>query len=500
MKFTKILLPIVLIIPLFANSQHNPLNDKMDAMIKQGMKDWYVPGLSAIIMKDGEIVFQKSYGVRDVETGEAVDENTLFSMASTTKAIVCLSLGILVDRDKLNWDDKVVDHVPSFKLSDPYLTANARVIDLLTHNMGPENISLAWIIDSVSTQETISRLAHADIEYPVRGGFAYQNVMYAVAGEVIESITGESWNTFVAENIFQPLEMKRSVALAKSVLKSGNYASPHVNDEERGVIKVGQTFSDQIGPAGMIWSCTRDIGNYLTYLLNDGVYKGKRLVTPETFEYLFQAHAILSEEDYYPTHTLTNPHWETYGLGWFQNDYRNRKVDFHTGSLPGLVAIVGLMHDEDVAVYVFANMDHAELRHAIMYKAFDLYVFEDDSRDWHKEVFDLYSSIIKESSRYKEDRKEARVKNTSTTLPLPRYAGTYKNDLLGTVRINTIGNQIYISFNDILNYKMEHWHYDTFQTEKDLKWQFRLLVNFNLNNVGNIESLEVFGEEFLRGK
>ncbi len=160
----------------------------LDKMIVQGMEDWNIPGLATVIVKDGKIVFKKTYGVKNINSKEPFDGKTLFNMTSTTKAIVAMSLGILVDRGKLNWDDKVQKYFPDFRLSDDYIASDARVGDLLTHNLGIGNADMLWVLDSVSTKETIKNFKYAKKEYPLRGSFEYQNIMYAVAGEVIEAV------------------------------------------------------------------------------------------------------------------------------------------------------------------------------------------------------------------------------------------------------------------------------------------------------------------------
>ena len=286
MNFRKILLffavPFLLTLPTAAQQQ--PSDKQLDAMIVQGMKDWKVPGLAAIVVKDGQVVFQKTYGVKNLETKQAVDGNTLFNMASTTKAVVAIAMGMLVDDGKLNWDDKVVDHLPYFKLSDAYTTANARVKDLFTHNLGLGNADALWIIDSVSTQETIRRFQFAKPTYPLRGGFTYQNIMYAVAGEVIATVSGKPWNEFVKERVFDPLGMTRTQAIAKNIFKVGNYVTPYLDDPDDGMVEVDYGFSDQIGPAGMICSTANDISKYLTFLVNDGVSQTDTLLKPKTFK------------------------------------------------------------------------------------------------------------------------------------------------------------------------------------------------------------------------
>ncbi len=248
----------------------------------------------------------------------------------------------------------------------------------------------------------------------------------------------------------------------------------------------------------MVWSTTNDVSNYLTFLVNDGVFKGDTIIQPATFQYLFKPHSILTENDVYPTNKLTKPKWNTYGLGWFQQDYRGEKLDFHTGSLSGLVALTGIIHDKDVAVYVFANLDHAELRHAIMYKAMDLYAFKDDNRDWHKEIFKLYAGFRENAKEAKKKRNEGRIMETSPSLTLDQYSGTYQNEMLGSVTISLVNGQLQINVNKHLNYKMEHWHHNTFITSKDPRWRFESLINFNLNTSGKIEELEVFEEKFTK--
>jgi len=500
MNTTKTLLTILATFLLCSSSfaQDASKSNKLNAMIEEGMKEWQIPGLSAVVVKNGKVVFKKTYGIKDIETKEPVDDNTLFSMASTTKALIAISLGILVDQNKISWEDKVIDHLPSFKLSDPYITADARVIDLLTHNLGIGNADLLWVINNLSTAETIDKFKYAKKAYPLRGGFTYQNIMYVVAGELIEAVSEQHWTAFVENEILKPLEMTRTQTKSIDIMKAGNYTTPHYNDLDDGIVKVDYTFSDQIGAAGMVWSTTNDVSNYLTFLVNDGIFKGDTIIQPATFQYLFKPHSILTENDVYPTNKLTKPKWNTYGLGWFQQDYRGEKLDFHTGSLSGLVALTGIIHDKDVAVYVFANLDHAELRHAIMYKAMDLYAFKDDNRDWHKEIFKLYAGFRENAKEAKKKRNEGRIMETSPSLTLDQYSGTYQNEMLGSVTISLVNGQLQINVNKHLNYKMEHWHHNTFITSKDPRWRFESLINFNLNTSGKIEELEVFEEKFTK--
>jgi len=484
----------------FSHGVSAQVDDKvksLDRMIEEGMKDWNIPGLATVVVKDGEVVFSKAYGIKDVSTQSPVDHNTLFSMASTTKAIVALAMGILVDQGKMEWDDKVRDHLSSFKLLDAYITEDARVKDLLTHNLGIRNADLLWTIDSVSVGETLKRFSRTEKTYPLRGGFVYQNIMYAVAGEVIKEVSGQDWATFVEENIFRRLDMKNTYAKSLAIHKAGNFAIPYYDDPKEGMVKVDHNYSDQIGPAGMVWSNISDIGKYLTFLVNDGIYKGDTLIKKSTFDYLFKPHALIPDA-MYPTDKLIGSDWRSYGLGWFQQQYRGKKLDFHTGSLSGLVAIAGIMRDENTAVYVFANLDHAELRHAILYKAIDLWAYNDSQRDWHREVFDLYAELKGGSQKELLEKEEKRVKDTRPTLPLEAYKGTYNNKTWGRVEVSILEGELRFNFNDHLHKKAQHWHYDTFYTLKDPKSWDSAMINFNLNQSGKVKELVFADQAFTR--
>ncbi len=208
-------------------------------------------------------------------------------------------------------------------------------------------------------------------------------------------------------------------------------------------------------------------------------------------------HALQNQGGMYPTTALTKPNWNTYGLGWFQQDYRGSKLDFHTGSLDGLIAIAGVVHDKNLAVYVFANLDHAELRHAIMLKAIDLYAFDVDARDWHTEVFNLYHGFKKEALVSQTELIEKRAKNTSPSLPLEAYTGTYTNKMLGKATVTLADTVLKVNFNDYLYYHLSHWHYDTFMTNKNPSWPKNLQIRFDMNNDGTIKALD-FGAIFTK--
>tara|TARA_S200000501_G_scaffold76744_1_gene68564 strand:- start:2770 stop:4257 length:1488 start_codon:yes stop_codon:yes gene_type:complete len=478
-------------INLFSQSKVNILDD----FILEGKEMWKIPGISVVVVKNDSTLYKKTFGKKNFFDDELVDSETIFSMASTTKAFISMSLGILVDRDSISWDDRVVDILPSFKLSDPYITKDARIKDLLTHNLGIGNEDRLWTTDSTSVEEMLLKFSKSPRKYPLRGGYTYQNIMYVVAGQVISKVSGISWQSFVKTNILDKIGLSCTLTWSKDIFEYGNYTFPHQIDYEEGIVHVPFTISDQIGAAGMMWSCSDDMEKYLKFLLNETQLLDERILDKKTFNYLFKPQIIVGDS-FYPTAKLTNPNWKTYGLGWYQHDYRGEKIDFHTGSLQGLVAIIGLIRDKNIGVQVFANLDHAELRHAIMYKVMDLFVFSDDSRDWNREVYNLYNEMDKKYKKSYLDKFILRDENSKMTLKLIDYSGTYENDMYGRIIVSVKDEKMTLDVNNgVKFFDLEWWEKDVFITDKDEKWREKLFVKFNLNN-NSVRDLTIYNAKF----
>tara|TARA_B100001559_G_scaffold140295_1_gene117822 strand:+ start:1 stop:840 length:840 start_codon:yes stop_codon:yes gene_type:complete len=256
-------------------------------------------------------------------------------------------------------------------------------------------------------------------------------------------------------------------------------------DYDEGIVNVPFTISDQIGAAGMMWSCADDMEKYLNFLLNKSEVNGEKVLSENTFNYIFEPQ-ILIGNSFYPTSKLTKPKWKTYGLGWFQHDYRGYKIDMHTGSLQGLVAIIALVRDKNIGVQVFANLDGAELRHAIIYKVFDLLLFDDDSRDWNEEVYSLYKERSEKYKKSYQDIFTNRDIESKMSLDLEDYVGVYSSEMYGEVTISLNKPKLkkgkpYLSAdinNDVKNFDLQWWENNTFITDKDEKWREKLLIDF----------------------
>lgn len=439
----------------------------LDAYIQQGLRDWKLPGLSVAVVKDGRPVYVKGFGIRSLRDGGTVDADTLFGMMSTTKAMTALALAMLVDEGKLGWDDPVTKHLPDFALSDPYVTRDLRVRDLLTHNSGLGNTDLLWARGDFDAREIIARLRDLPLSYPLRGGFAYQNVMYQVAGEVIGASSGMPWADFVDARILRPLAMTRSYStLARmQATRDGNVSAAHFDIDGK-IHVIAESPVDAVPAAGAAWSSAADTAKWLGFLLGDGCAGDRRLVSRANFRELLKPQVMVPAGDFYPTAKLTQPHWMTYGLGWFQQDYRGRFVAMHTGSMDGRTAIIGLMPDERLGVYVFGNLDHAEFRHALMWKLFDAYTGA-PARDWSKELLALYGGMHAEAKAAEAKQEAARVRGTKPSHALAAYAGTYRHPAYGDITIAHAGGALQLAMGPLADNagSLQHWHYDTFRVK-----------------------------------
>lgn len=463
-----------------------------DAYIQNALQLWKAPGLAVVVVKNGQVVFNKAYGVKDIQTHEPFTTATLSVCASTTKAMTAVCMGMLVDAGKIKWTDKVSDVYPELKLYDNYANSELTVKDLFTHNTGLGNADMLWVYD-YGIDTIIHQMRFIQPAYSFRSSFTYQNLMYMVAGEVIRKVSGIPWEKFIKDSLFTRLGMNNTFPSYKESLVSNNHITPHYMYEDSVVETIPFIDSKTVGSAGGVWSCTDDINKWLLFLLDSAKINGKRLLKPGTFAELFKPQAMVTTEEFYPTQQLTHPHWTTYGLGWFQEDYKGKMVQFHTGSLDGAVAILGLIPDENFGIYIFVNMDHTEIRHALMYKAMDLFVFNDDKNDWSKDFYQLYTARAKKNKAADDSTDAKRVLNTKPSLALKNYTGNYSNEIYGKATVALQGDSLVAKFPNNVNIDLSHWHYDTFRGQFEHKWYGKDMFQFSLNPEGKVKDFTFLG-------
>ena len=264
---------------------------------------------------------------------------------------------------------------------------------------------------------------------------------------------------------------------------------------------IPESSADAIACAGAVWSTAEDIGKWVTFMLSNPEIDGKRLLKPETYAEILKPQILVPKEKFYPTAAVTKPNWITYGFAWFQQDYRGEKIDFHTGSLAGRTAIIGLLPSKGVGIYIFGNLDHAEVRHALMFKAFDVFGFGDNSRDWSAEFKKLYDGLAKSAKERRDKVRAMRVKNTTPSLPLEEYAGTYSDPFVGDVDVTFQNGSLRMKAGADTMADLKHWHYDTFEAVWDRRWYGTSLISFRLDTAsGKVSSLRFGGYELRKKK
>jgi CubicO group peptidase (beta-lactamase class C family) len=483
--------------PTSSAAQHAPRAvdlAELDAYVARAVRDWRVPGLAIAVVKDDSIVFVKGYGVREVGKAGAVDAGTRFAIGSTTKAMTALALGMLVDEDKVEWDAPVIQYLPSFRVADPYVTRELTVRDLLTHRGGLGNADQLWAGTDYTAAEIVRRVATIEPAYSLRSRFVYQNIMYAVAGDVIAAASGMSWAEFLRTRIFAPLGMRATEATLSALAGQPNVARPHMLRNDSTTVIENRPV-DAVGPAGSVWSSAGDMALWMRFMLDSARVNGRRLLSAEAYREILSPQ-VIAPLDMYPTTSVIRPRFFTYGLGWFLHDYAGEAVAMHTGSIDGMSALIGLLPDRRVGVYVLANSDHAELRHALMYRVFDLYRGH-ATRDWSTELRTLYDGLQARALAARRQQETRRTPDTRPSVPLERFAGAYVHPTYGTAQVNLRDGVLHFAFGTRAA-SLAHWHYDTFQARwDDVRMQTSLIV-FTADGVGGISGVRAFGINFVR--
>lgn len=470
--------------------------DHLSAATERGMALWHVPGMSVAVVTSDEVLLQKGFGSTAADNGRPVDEHTLFAIASTTKAMVVTGILMLVDDGKLSLDDLIIKHIPELHFADPALTQQLSVRDLLAHRTGLPSTDIWSFMQGMSLGEQIVKLQKVPAIAPARTRLIYQNTMYNIAGLLIERLSGQRWHDFLSERLWRPVGMQETYAARGQISAQQSHVTPHLYIDGKLSVPPWNFAADYADAAGSVWSSIHDMSLWAQFLLRDFVTEsGDRLVSGESIKQMFEPHQLASIGDFYPTVELTKPNWRTYGLAWFQQDFQGRKIDFHTGSLSGLIAIIGLDRANDKAVIVLGNRDHAEMRHALLWEVMDETEGE-QRRDWNQDIFNLYAARADEAKQKWNETQDKRLKHTKPSLKLALYQGTYRSDVIGDVVIEKAGRHMMLK-TALVDFEMTHWHLDTFLVEfKD--WEMHEFVVFGIGPDGEISSLKLFGDTFRR--
>lgn len=429
-------------------------------------------GMAIAIVKDDKVVMAKGYGVRELGKPSAVDENTLFAIASNSKAFTTAALAILVDEKKLAWDDKVSKYLPTFQMSDPWMTSELTIRDLVSHRVGLDTFSgdLLWYETTYSADDILSRVKYLKPVSSFRTRYGYQNLMFIAAGKVVEKVSGKAWCAFVRERILDPLSMSRTTCGFGPL--GENAAIPH--NESGGTLRALPHGNVNGGYGAVaINSSVADLSKWIRLQLGRGKFEGKQIFSQQQSWNMWQPNIMLPISE---ASSKNNPtrHFNAYGMGWFLYDYYGRKIINHSGGLDGMLSYTVLIPEENVGFVVLTNSESPAFG-IMMSKIRDVFV-NAPKRDWNTEAAEQAKAgkTAAEVERKKVDA--TRAQNTKPSLAIANYAGTYLDKLYGDVILSEENGKLVMRFGPSPNFvaDLEHWHYDTFQ----IKWRPSVSYNF----------------------
>lgn len=449
----------VCLTPVFSQIS-SQITQEIDAYVQTAMDIWQVPGLAVAIVNKDSIMYAKGYGVLDLRDTIPVDEHSLFAVASNSKAFTATAIGLLVQEGKVDWDDKVLDYLPHFQLQDPDATRKLTLRDLLCHRVGHVTWGgdLTWFGSTYDRDEVVRRIRYQEADYDFRTGYGYSNLMFLVAGEVIEAVTGQSWDDFIQERFFTPLDMKRSNTSVALLDSMSNVATPHTY-RLGDIFPVSYRNVDNVAPAAAINSSVTDMGHWLQMQLNQGTYNKQRIVHPTVIRETHTSHNLRSLSSEFKR-LYPNTHFRTYGLGWGKMDYHGSLLVSHTGGMDGMYSYSGFMPEKNLGVVVLSNRDNHSLHNAIPMFIFDR-MLKHPKRDWSRLYFDQFRTR-EQNARKQAIELEQDKEWTQPTLSIPAYLGQYESKIYGKAEIVEKDDQLTIrllAHPDITG-QLEHWQRD----------------------------------------
>jgi CubicO group peptidase (beta-lactamase class C family) len=479
------------------SAQAPPDVGALDAYFTRALADWEVPGMSVAIVKDGRVVLQKGYGVRERGKPEHVDERTLFAIASNTKAFTAAAVAALVDQQKLEWDEPVRQYLPRFELQDAVASADLRVRDLLSHRSGLGTFSgdLLWYNTTLDVHDVLLRVRYLQPRSPFRTTFGYSNLMFLAAGQVVAAASGTTWEAFVQAHFLDPLGMNDTLTSVRAVPGRENVATPH------GPVGTGSRpypwyDSGAGGAAGGLVSSARDMTRWLLLQLGRGTLDGRQYFSDEQARTMWTPHVSMRISRESETAEPTT-HFNGYGLGWMLRDYHGRLIASHGGGLDGMYSAVAVVPDERLGVVVLTN-GMTGIGEALVMRVIDAYLdlpADLPARDWSAEALERARAHQRTRAARVANVRQVRVPGTKPSVPLQQYAGRYTGRFYGDAVVTIEGGKLVMRLvaNPQLVADLTHLQLDTFVLawRHDFPWFSEGTAQFILNKEAEVVELKL---------
>ncbi len=470
-------------------AQQTRLPKNLDAYVQGALSTFQVPGVGLAIVKDGKVLLARGYGVRRWGDSAKVDAHTYFQIASNTKAYTTAALSMLADSGLLSWDDPVQRYLPWFQLSDPWVTREFTIRDLVTHRsgLGLGAGDLVWFHSDYPREEVVRRLRYAKPVTSFRSAYAYDNVLYIAAGLVVEAASHQRWDDFIKQRIFSPLGMT-AAGTDVALMSTPNAATPHSIQNGKIVIVPLDTVQNT-APAGAIVENVTDAAQWLLAQLDSGrTPSGTALWNPRDTKRMWAAQTILpiSDESQTPQFLPLMPNFAAYGLGWGLRDYRGHKIVSHTGGLAGMTSRTLLVPDQRLGIVLFTNAE-TDIITALPYWILDRFLGAPQT-DWVKIFHDNELKGRAFGDSVEHAAAATRDSTSHPSLALAQYAGTYTDQLYGDATIAVEGDHLVLRFSHSAAFvgDLQHWQYDTFKTHWRTPNIAEAFVTFTLQPDGSV--------------
>lgn len=484
-------LALLLLATVSVQAQQGPPAD-LDAYVARAMHTFEVPGMAVAIVKDGKVVLLKGYGVRKMGESTPVDENTLFGIGSNTKAFTAAALATLVDEGKISWDDPVYERLKGFEMYDPYVSKEMRVRDLLCHRSGlglGEGDLMFWPHTRFTRDDVVYRLRYLKPKTSFRTTYAYSNVMFVTAGQVVAEVSGKSWDQYLLEKIFLPLGMKNTNTTSTAYKPGDDWATPHSKIDGK-LQPIAREDLDNAGPAGSINSSVADMSKWVLLQLNRGKIPGTdtRIFSEKVSQDMWAQQMIVPVRQAPPELKNLQAHFAGYGMGWALRDYKGRKLVSHSGGVAGYVTRVMLVPEENLGVVILTNAEEDGAFESVLYHILDSYL-GGPTEDYIAGFKAVDDKQRKEADETVGKAAQERAAASKPSLPLEKYAGDYSDPWYGKVTIRPENGGLVLNFERTVHglADLQHWQYDTFKAH----WRDRgvedAFVTFALKPDGSVD-------------
>ena len=460
--------------------------DGFDAYMAKTLKDWNAPGVGVGIVVNDKLVFTKGYGFRDYEKKLPFTPTTMSPIASNTKLFTAVAAGMLVEEGKLSWDKPVRESVPAIRFYNDQLNNTVTLRDMLAHRTGITRHDTIWYKSDFTRKQLFEKLVYLEPQEPMRQTFLYNNLMFAAVGYLIELQSGKTWEQFVKERIFDPLQMNSTSYSIADMLKRPEFGVGFTERRDSFELYRIPYYEDISGvaPCGAIVSNIEDMSHWLIALMNQGKYDGKQVLPAEVLKATSQPTIAL------PNTALETRGWSevlnaAYGMGRQTASYRGHLITFHGGDLPGFHTQVSLMPQDHIGVIVFEIGNHRQpLYNIVSYNVYERLLGMNQT-PWSDRQLEIRLKNKKAGTEARTKANAGRIPDTKPSHALADYAGAYENPAYGVMNIALKDNQLHFDFHK-MRFSMTQFHYDRFDTpddEQDGKWS----VNFRTNPQGDID-------------